>query len=185
MHRPLRHSAQVPSIHSCCRKYRTQVVLSDLVAVERIVLSSGFFSRAEVGLARELVDERLRMGVKSGYDFLFLELDGQVEGYACFGPIPCTRGAYDLYWIAVHDAFRGLGLGREILAGAEDIMAAMGGKRVYVETSARPQYEPTRIFYRACGYREEAVLKDFYAESEDKVVYLKVFTVAGPVSKSK
>ena len=46
-----------------------------------------------------------------------------------------------------------------------------GGRRVYVETSGRAQYEPTRRFYEACGYAREAVLTDFYAPGDDKVIY--------------
>lgn len=184
MHRPLRHSIPVPPIHCHQSNYRAHVLFSDLLAVERVLLSTGFFSREEVTVARELVDERLRRGGKCGYHFLFLELDGQVAGYACFGPIPFTSAAYDLYWIAVHNAFRGLGLGRELLETAENTMVAMGCRRVYVETSGRPQYEPTRRFYRVCGYRAEAVLKDFYAAGDDKVVYLKVFQAACPSGTS-
>jgi hypothetical protein len=45
---------------------------------------------------------------------------------------------------------------------------------VYAETSSRPQYEPTRSFYRACGYRLEARLEDFYAPGDGKVIFLKV-----------
>jgi hypothetical protein len=41
---------------------------------------------------------------------------------------------------------------------------------VYVETSGRAQYEPTRDFYMHCGYEVEAVLADFYAPGDDKVI---------------
>ncbi len=49
-----------------------------------------------------------------------------------------------------------------------------GGSRVYVETSSRPLYEPTRAFYLARGYREEARLPDFYGPGDAKVMYVKV-----------
>ena len=44
-----------------------------------------------------------------------------------------------------------------------------------VETSSQPKYEPTRQFYLRSGYTVEAVLKDFYAENDDKVVFVKRF----------
>jgi hypothetical protein len=44
---------------------------------------------------------------------------------------------------------------------------------VYIETSNRPQYEPTRGFYLRCGYRIDAVLEDFYAAGDAKVIYVK------------
>ena len=95
-------------------------------------------------------------------------------GYACFGPIPGTKESYDLYWIAVENEVRGSGLGKEILGKAEQGISELGGKRIYVETSSREQYEPTQAFYSKCGYEMEAVLKDFYSPGDDKIIYVKV-----------
>ncbi|MGH7286410.1 MAG: hypothetical protein ACREI8_00100, partial [Myxococcota bacterium] len=44
---------------------------------------------------------------------------------------------------------------------------------VYVETSGRRDYEPTRAFYERAGYVAEARLADFYAPGDDKIVYVK------------
>jgi ribosomal protein S18 acetylase RimI-like enzyme len=56
----------------------------------------------------------------------------------------------------------------------EDRIKEMGGKRIYVETSSREQYRPTRSFYSRCGYQKEATLKNFYSPGDDKVIYLRV-----------
>jgi ribosomal protein S18 acetylase RimI-like enzyme len=154
--------------------YRSEVRPSDMEAVGRIVFSSAFFSREEVDVARELVQERLGRGLASGYDFLFAEWRGEVVGYTCFGPIACTQSAYDLYWIAVQDEYRDRGLGTGLLTRTEEVIAESGGARIYIETSSRERYLSTRLFYLSCGYREEAVLKNYYAPSDDKVVYLKI-----------
>jgi hypothetical protein len=53
-------------------------------------------------------------------------------------------------------------------------MAAEGRTRVYVETSTRAQYVPTRSFYLACGYDLTAELTDFYAPGDGKAIFLKV-----------
>jgi phosphoribosylformimino-5-aminoimidazole carboxamide ribonucleotide (ProFAR) isomerase len=55
----------------------------------------------------------------------------------------------------------------------EIIISDLGGKRIYVETSSRHQYQPTHGFYESCGYRTEAVLKDFYTEGDSKIIYVK------------
>jgi ribosomal protein S18 acetylase RimI-like enzyme len=153
--------------------FREVVGMADAEAVRRIVESTGFFHAAEVDVAVELVETRLAQGERSGYFFIFCDAGGQTIGYTCFGPIACTVGSFDLYWIAVHQAHRGGGLGRELLVRSEARVAAMGGRRVYIETSSRAQYEPTRAFYLRCGYKEEARLKDFYAPSDDKVIYVR------------
>ena len=159
---------------------RDEVRGSDAARVRAIIEGSGFFSAAEVGVAVELVEERLSKGVASGYHFLFAEDEGgDVLGYACFGEIPCTVGSYDLYWIAVDPSKQRGGVGRMLLGAAEGVTAGWGGRRVYIETSSRELYLPTRGFYVACGYAEEAVLKDFYGVGDDKVIYGKGLGGAG------
>jgi D-alanine-D-alanine ligase len=164
-------------------KFRTEPRESDAAAIRDIVASTGFFHDFEIDVAVELVDERLKEGLASEYYFVFAEdASGRVIGYACFGPVAYTQGSFDLYWIAVHDSCRGHGLGQRIMAEAEGQIAAgvptksgesVRGRRVYIETSSKVQYRPTREFYLRCGYREEARLADFYAPGDDKLVYVK------------
>jgi hypothetical protein len=42
---------------------------------------------------------------------------------------------------------------------------------MFAETSGRPQYAPTRACYERLGYRLSALLKDFYAPGDYKVIY--------------
>jgi GNAT superfamily N-acetyltransferase len=153
--------------------FREEVKPEDCEDVRRIVRSSGFFSLEEVRVAVELVAECLEKGDASGYRFLFAERNGTPVGYTCFGPIACTKASYDLYWIAVQDDLRGLGIGRKLIAESLRIIGRLGGTRVYIETSSRPQYGPTRAFYRVSGFEEAAVLKDFYDRGDDQVIYVK------------
>jgi ribosomal protein S18 acetylase RimI-like enzyme len=153
--------------------FRGNVVPADCARVRAIVSSSGFFSPAEVLIAVELVEERLSKGPASGYHFLFAERQGKVLGYSCFGPIPATRASYDLYWIAVCNDCRRMGIGHGLLVRSEAEIVRMGGARVYLETSSRLLYTPTRLFYGAAGYHQEALLEDFYAPGDAKVIYVK------------
>lgn len=153
---------------------RSEVRAGDAAAVRRIVESTGFFTPAEVDVAVELVEERLARGIASGYHFLFVD-EGERGpiAYACFGPIACTVSSFDVYWIAVEASHQSRGLGRELMSLSEDAIAALGGTRAYVETSGKPQYEPTRRFYLRCGYTIEAELPDFYAPGDAKVILVK------------
>ena len=153
--------------------FREDVLPGDPGAVRAIVTSTGFFHDHEIDVAVELVDERLQKGLSSGYLFLFAEQGGRTVGYSCYGEIACTEGSYDLYWIAVHADGRGKGLGTLLLEESERLIRAAGGRRIYVETSSRPLYEPTRAFYLARGYREEARLAEFYGPGDAKVIYVK------------
>lgn len=161
--------------------FRENVRPSDCGCIARIVRSSGFFSEGEVSVAVELVSERIEKGLSSGYRFLFAEVFESVIGYTCFGPIPCTETSYDLYWIAVHNDFRHLSVGRHLLARSEGIAARHGARRIYAETSSRAIYLPTRRFYERCGYAGAAFLEDFYAPGDGKVIYVK--DLASPCRK--
>ena len=154
--------------------YRQQIEPSDLGAILNIVQSSGFFSPAEIELACELASDRLEHGLQSSYQFLFAEDNGQVIGYTCYGLIPATTGSYDLYWIAITETRRSAGLGKDILSKTEEIILNTGGQHIYAETSSRSQYAPTQRFYESCGYLAEAVLRDFYATGDSKLIYSKV-----------
>lgn len=152
----------------------------DRTAINGVLEATGFFNDEELATAMELVDDALVNGSASHYRFLIAELNGRVSGYACWGPIPGTADAVDLYWIAVDPAAQGHGLGRALLAAAESWTHDSDRHRIYVETSSRPQYGPTRGFYVACGYRVVAELQDFYAPRDAKVIFLKVLGSDSP-----
>lgn len=154
-------------------RFRDQPSAGDPRAVRDLTSSSGFFSEDEIAVAVELVDARLVQGLASGYHFIFAEREEQLEGYACFGPIPLTQASFDLYWIAVHPLAQQTGVGRQLMDRAEAAARALGAVALYVETSARSQYEPTRSFYRALGYRVAAELPDFYGPGDGQVIFAK------------
>ena len=82
--------------------FRTTPQPSDRGTVRRLVAETGVFSDIEVGWAVEIVDAALDRGcTATGYHFLFADNGGELEGFACFGPIDGTANRFDLYWIAV------------------------------------------------------------------------------------
>jgi ribosomal protein S18 acetylase RimI-like enzyme len=157
--------------------WRTDVQASDAVAVRSLVADTGFFSAEEIAVAVELVDETLIRGKASGYEFVFAEAAGsrgKLLGYSCFGAIPATASSFDLYWIAVAAGKQRGGLGGELIRESERQAKAMGATQMFVDTAGREQYAPTRAFYERMGYRKAAVLDDFYAPGDAKVIYAKM-----------
>lgn len=152
---------------------RSNIFSNDREHVRSIALSSGFFRDDEVMVAVELLEEALEKGDESGYHFLFADMHGTAVGFCCFGPVPCAAGSFDLYWIAVRDAYRRQGIGHRLLMASEVLIKEKGGRNIYIETSGMPRYEPTRAFYLGAGYKQEACLKDFYLPGDDKLIYVK------------
>lgn len=152
---------------------RTDPEASDISAIRSIVTSTGVFRPDEIDVAVELIEERLRRGIASGYYFVFAEENGRVIGYTCYGPIACTVSSHDLFWIAVEKEQHGKKIGSALMVETEKRIRAMNGKRVYIETSSKSDYGATRYFYERHGYAVEAVIKNFYDDNDDKMIYSK------------
>ena len=146
---------------------------SDREAIRRILDSTGLFRTGEVDVAVELVDDRLVKAAASDYEFAFAEAEGRLLGFACFGHNSMTVASYDLYWICVDKTLHGRGVGKQLLEAAEQRVRELGGQRLYIETSARPDYVATRGFYLRCGYTLEAELADYYAPGDGKAIFVR------------
>ena len=146
----------------------------DGAQIHAIDAATSVFNQEEVECVDELWEEYLARGPEqSGYYFIVAKENGRVLGYACYGPRALTDRTYDLYWIAVDPTARGGGIGKKLLAAAEEAVRALGGRLLIVETSGLPKYEPTRAFYHATQYLLEATLKDFYSDGDDLVIFTK------------
>ena len=163
-------------------RWRVTLRASDAAAVHELVAETGFFSEAEQRVAVELVDETLTRGKDSGYEFVFADMPGDNQkliGYTCFGPIPGTKSSFDLYWIAVTPRQQGKGLGGKLMRKTERLAKEQKATHLFIDTSGRAQYAPTRAFYERMGYRKEATIRNFYAPGDAKVIYAKRLQSAG------
>jgi GNAT superfamily N-acetyltransferase len=103
-------------------------------------------------------------------------LDGEtVIGFAYCEPKRMTDGTYNLLAIAVYPNRQSGGIGQHLVAAVAQTTKALGGRVLLVETSSLPEYERTRSFYDQLGFDREAVIREFYAAGEDKVVFWKQF----------
>jgi len=153
--------------------YRNELKQSDVIEIKNIIESTGFFYDYEIPVAIELVNEALIKGQeKSEYFFQFIEADGKIASYLCYGHIPCTVGSYGLYWIATHNNYRGKGMGKLILEKTHETIKNRNGRMIIAETSGTQKYISTRKFYENNGYKAEAIIKDFYQTGDDKIMYV-------------
>ncbi len=153
--------------------WRFEVTPADVAAIREVTASTGYFHDEEIDVAAELVEERLAKGAASGYEFVLADCDGRLAGYSAFGPVPCTRSSFDWYWLAVRPELQGFGLGKQLLQHVESRARAMGGTRLFCETSGRPQYASTRAFYERMGFTLCELLEDFYDAGDGRATYSK------------
>lgn len=131
------------------------------------------FTAPEVDVALELIDSALADPARGDYRFVVCESGEQVLGYACYGPTPMTEGCFDLYWLVVDRAVRRSGVGAQLLAEVERLLAAAGARLVRLETAGLPSYDAARRFYLKCGYAPGGHIRDFYWIGNDLYVYVK------------
>ena len=142
--------------------------------LEQLTRATGFFREEEVATAVELLDDSL--AGDDDYRFVGAFDEGDLVGYACWGPTPGTEGTHDLYWIVVDRERQSAGVGTQLLGAVEQELRADGQRLVVVETSSRADYAPTRAFYEHRGYTRAATIPGYYAPGDDLVVYTKDLT---------
>jgi len=155
--------------------FRKTIKPEDVKCVREIVASTGFFYDFEIPVAVELAQEAVNEGDKSGYSFVFADVEGKPVAYSCYGHIAGTDAGYDLYWIATHNSVRGTGIGRLLLEKTEQIVKEKGARYIIAETSLIEKYLPTRLFYEKNNYIKEAEIKDYYKPGDGRVIYVKRF----------
>jgi len=142
--------------------------------VVNVAASTPLFTAEEVGTVREIWQEYIQQDDEEDpYLFLAAYHDGQLVGFSCFGHRSLTQSTYLLYWIAVDNSLRNMGIGRRLLKATEEAVMRIGGTQIVIETSDDPSYEPTRKFYSRLGYTEAGAIPDFYKAGDGLVVYFK------------
>lgn len=140
--------------------------------------ATGFFGAQEMRIVREMLDAFFAAPENGEYVWIVYREAPHAPpiGYACYGPAALAVGVYDLYWIVVERAQQGKGIGTALLEYMEADLRRRGARQVYIETSDRAQYAPTRAFYERRGYRVAARFEDYYDVGDGKVVYVKKLT---------
>ncbi len=147
----------------------------DRPALERLVRSVELFSAAEKDVAMEVLDGYMEHPGKDYHALGAFTHSGDLLGYACYGPTPCTEGTWDLYWIAVSGESRGRGIGTLLMEEIERRLVEQHARLVLIETASRADYAPTRAFYERRDYQVVARVPDFYAPGDDRVIFARTF----------
>src|SRR5262249_4726532 len=145
--KPLTRKADKPVL-----AYRDTIAMTDWPPIRSLVLKTGVFNEREVEGVRELMDDTVNRPTWGNYRFWLAEANGVIAGFTCVSPIHGTPDRYDMYWLAVHPDFHGLGIASRLVDLAIAGSRAQGGQKIYVETSTRDVYAPARAFYLASGF---------------------------------
>ena len=141
----------------------------DLEALKKVIDSSELFPSE---MLDEMIAEYLS-GSAAEEIWLTKEHDGVPITIVYCAPEKMTEGTSNLYLIAVQKEYQGKGIGAEMMTYVENLLRKKGHRILLVETSGLPEFELTRKFYDQLGYHREAVIREFYSEGEDKLIFWK------------
>jgi ribosomal protein S18 acetylase RimI-like enzyme len=143
----------------------------DLPAVRAVIDSNDLFPS-------ELMDAMTAPFLDGSVDELWFvaEAAAEVCAVAYAAPERMTDGAWNLLLIAVREDRHGLGIGGALTRHTEATLTDRAARILLVETSGLSAFERTRAVYRRLGYAEEARVRSYYADGEDKVIFWKSLT---------
>jgi ribosomal protein S18 acetylase RimI-like enzyme len=151
----------------------------DTPALTTLAAGTGLFKPFEVEVLRGLLDEYHDGSAGPDHVAVTLEREGRILGFAYFAPDVMTDRSWHLYWIAVEKDAQGGGVGSELLRHVEAEVKERSGRMMFIEVSSLPHSELTRRFYRKHGYEVTGVLRDFYSDGDDMVVFRKRLSRSG------
>jgi ribosomal protein S18 acetylase RimI-like enzyme len=88
-------------------------------------------------------------------------------------PEKLTEGTYNLLAIGVGKNVQGKGIAKEMMHYIEQLLKDKGARILIVETSSDDAQFPARNLYNKIGYHQEAIIRDFWNDGEDKIVFWK------------
>jgi GNAT superfamily N-acetyltransferase len=144
------------------------VAAGDLPALEQVIAATGLFPP-------DLLAGMLSPHLRGEGEEIWLAADAAAGpvGLLYAAPERMTEGCWNLLLIAVRPDRQGEGIGAALVARLEALLPARGARILLVETSGLADFDATRAFYRRRGFAEEARIRDFYRDGEDKIVFRK------------
>ncbi len=148
-------------------------VPADTPALLELTERTGLFLPIDMEALKEVLDDYHAESAGFGHHCCTYEEGGKILGFVYYAPAAMTDRTWYLWWIVVTKATQARGIGSQLLRHAEDAARAERGRLMMIETSGIPAYELTRKFYLKHGYEVAGVLKDYYADHHDMVIFRK------------
>ena len=136
--------------------------------------ATGIFKPSEAQeLLGGVLDAFYQQELEIGHVVAVWEEADEPAGWVYYAPSGREEGAFDLWWIGVHPARQGHGLGQAMMQAVEMAVTMAGGTKLVVETSSTELFAKTRRFYTLLGYATTGTESDSYGLGDDKVTFAK------------
>ena len=141
----------------------------DIHDLKKVIDSCGLFPSEYLD---EMIHDYLNTTESQDIWFTYTDVNSaKAIGYCV--PEKLTSGTYNLLAIGVAQDYQRMGIAKEMMHYIEQVLKAKGGRILLVETSSDDTQKPARTLYKKLAYTRMAVIKDFWNEGEDKIVFWK------------
>lgn len=141
----------------------------DVAPLQEVLDNTGLFPSAMLpGMLGEFLS-----GTSKKEIWLTCEIDRRIAGFCHALPEALTDRTWNMLAIAICPTMQGLGAGSSLLARLEEVLHEQGQRVLIVDTSGTDDYRRTRAFYQRNGYNQEAIIRDFWEDGADKIVFWK------------
>ncbi len=146
-----------------------KVVKSDINALKEVLDSIDLFPSE---MLEDMISDYFTNADSEDIWFTAIENEKPISIAYC-APEKLTQGTFNLYAIGVRSDIQGKGIGRQMMTYIEHHLKQNQQRILIVETSGTQDFQLTRKFYENLNYTKEAVIRDFWDEGDDKVIYWK------------
>jgi ribosomal protein S18 acetylase RimI-like enzyme len=145
------------------------VLKDDIDQLKRVIDSSELFPSEYL---EEMMSDYFNNPGSEDRWFTCIDKDSPIAIGYCV-PEKLTDGTFNLLAIGVMKEWQGKGIAVKMMDFIEQLLRQNGGRILIVETSSDEAQTAARNFYHKMGYTQEAVIRDFWKEGEDKIVFWK------------
>jgi len=145
------------------------VTNNDIEGLKKVVDSSGLFPSEYVD---EMISDYLNNADTQDIWFTYIDHNTPTAFGYCV-PVKFTNGTYNLLAIGVSQDSQRNGVATKMISYIEQQLKQNDGRILIVETSSDDAQIGARKFYQKIGYTQMAVIKDFWNDGEDKIVFWK------------
>lgn len=146
-----------------------EVIHSDLDSLKIVLDSCGLFPSEYLD---EMISDYFNNLDTNEIWFTYVENNSPISIGYCI-PEKLTSGTYNILAIGVSENHQRKGVAVEMMNFIEQKLKTIGARVLIVETSSDDAQIGARNLYQKLGYNQEAVIRDFWNEGEDKIVYWK------------
>lgn len=150
----------------------------DVTAIADIAVDSTLFGADDVAVVSTMMAEYFERRIADSHGCVVADAGDGPLAVAYFQPAVEADRTWYLTMIAVRRARQGTGLGAALMHHVENALRRSGQRLLLVETSGTSSFDGTRTFYRRLGYQQEALVRDYYADGDDMVVFRKALLAA-------